>query len=55
MAKCFVSYLDTSGIRHTIEVDAENMYEPQDWHSEPLREHKLEPGAVANLDVEEAS
>jgi hypothetical protein len=52
MAKCFVSYLDVSGVRHTIEVDAETMYEAAALALKSFKEHELEPGAMANLEVE---
>jgi len=26
MARCIVSYLDTEGLRHTVEVEAESLY-----------------------------
>ncbi len=52
MAKCFVSYLDTYGIRHAVEVEAETMYEAAALALKAFKEHELEPGAMANLEVE---
>jgi hypothetical protein len=42
MASCVVSYLDISGIRHTVEVEADRAF----------REHDCDPGAVRPIDVE---
>lgn len=52
MAKCFVSYLDISGIRHAVEVEAESMYEAAALATKTFKEHDCEPGAMAQLDVE---
>jgi len=52
MAKCFVSYLDISGIRHQVEVEAESMYEAAALAVKTFKEHDCEPGAMAQLDVE---
>ena len=52
MTKCFVSYLDISGIRHSVEVEAESMYEAAALAVKVFREHDCEPGAMAQLDVE---
>jgi hypothetical protein len=52
MAKCFVSYLDISGIRHQVEVDAESMYEAAALAVKTFKDHDCEPGAMAQLEVE---
>ena len=52
MAKCFVSYLDISGIRHAVEVEAESMYEAAALALRAFREHDLEPAGMASLEVE---
>lgn len=52
MAKCFVSYLDTSGVRHAVELDAESMYEAAALALKAVKENELEPGGMANLEVE---
>lgn len=52
MAKCFVSYLDTSGIRHQVEVEAETMYEAAALAVRAFKEHDCAPGAMGQLEVE---
>lgn len=52
MAKCFVSYLDTSGIRHQVEVEADSMYEAAALAVRAFKEHDCEPGAMGQLEVE---
>jgi hypothetical protein len=52
MAKCFVSYLEISGIRHQVEVDAESMYEAAALAVKSFKDHDCEPGAMAQLEVE---
>ena len=52
MAKCVVSYLDLSGIRHQVEVEAGSMYEAAALAIRAFREHDCEPGALSQLDIE---
>ena len=52
MASCLVSYLDTSGIRHTVEVEAESLYEAVLLGVQAFREHDCDPGEVRPIDVE---
>ena len=52
MAKCVVSYLDISGIRHQVEVDAESMYEAAALAVKTFKDHDCEPGPMAQLEVE---
>ena len=52
MAKCFVSYLDVSGIRHQVEVEATTMYEAAALAIKAFREHECEPGQLSQLEVE---
>ena len=52
MAKCFVSFLDVSGIRHQVEVEATSMYEAAALAIRAFREHDCEPGALSQLDIE---
>jgi hypothetical protein len=52
MASCVVSYLDTSGIRHTVEVEAESLYEAAVLAVRAFKEHECEPGAMSQLEVE---
>jgi len=52
MAKCVVSYLDTTGIRHSVEVEAESMYEAAALAIKSFKAHDCEPGVMSQLDVE---
>jgi hypothetical protein len=52
MAACVVSYLDTSGIRHTVEVDAQSLYEAAVLAIRVFREHDCEPREVSRLEIE---
>jgi hypothetical protein len=52
MARCFVSYLDVSGIRHEVEVEAASMYEAAALALKVFREHDCEPGQLSQLEIE---
>lgn len=52
MAKCFVSYLDLSGIRHQVEVDAGSLYEAAALALRAFKEHDCEPGQLSQLEIE---
>jgi hypothetical protein len=52
MATCIVSYLDTEGLRHTVEVEAESLYEAAALAVRTFRQHDCEPGALSQLEVE---
>jgi hypothetical protein len=52
VTKCVVSYLDTSGIRHTVEVEAESLYEAAALAICAFKAHDCEPGGMASLEVE---
>ena len=52
MARCVVSYLDIDGLRHSVEVDAESLFEAAVLGLSAFRKHELEPGAMTQLDVE---
>lgn len=52
MASCSVSYLNTEGLRHTVEVEAETLYEGAVLAIRTFRQHDCEPGQVSNLEVE---
>jgi len=52
MALCIVSYLDTEGLRHTVEVEAESLYEAAVRAMRTFREHRCEPGLMNRLEVE---
>jgi hypothetical protein len=52
MATCMVSYLDTSGIRHSVEVDAESLYEAAVLAIKVFRQHDCEPHEANHLEIE---
>jgi hypothetical protein len=52
MATCVVSYLDTSGIRHSVEVDAQSLYEAAVMAIRIFREHDCEPREANRLEIE---
>lgn len=52
MAACIVSYLDTEGLRHTVEVEAESLCEAAVLAIRTFKQHKCEPGPAIKLDVE---
>lgn len=52
MAFCVVSYLDTEGLRHTVEVEADSLYEAAALAIRTFRQHNCEPGQVSDLEVE---
>ncbi len=52
MALCIVSYLDTKGLRHTVEVEADSLYEAAVLAVCVFRRHGCEPGQASQLDVE---
>jgi hypothetical protein len=52
MASCVVSYLDPEGLRHSVEVEAESLYEAAVLAMRTFKEHHCEPGLISNLEVE---
>ena len=52
MATCIVSYLDTDGLRHQVEVEAETLYEATLLALRTFRQHDWEPGEMTKLEVE---
>jgi hypothetical protein len=52
VAICVVSYLDIEGLRHTVEVEAESLYEAGVLAIRTFRQHDCEPGSAALLEVE---
>jgi hypothetical protein len=46
MGSCVVSYLDISGIRHTVEVTADSLFEGRGSGNSHFREHDCEPGSL---------
>src|SRR6478672_11215291 len=52
MATCVVSYVDTSGIRHSVEVEADSMYEAAVMGVKVFRQHDCEPLEGSRLEIE---
>jgi hypothetical protein len=52
MALCIVSYLDTEGLRHTVEVEAQSLYEAAVLAFRTFKQHECEPGDINKLEVE---
>jgi len=52
MALCLVSYLDTEGLRHTVEVEAQSLYEAAVLACRTFKQHECEPGDISKLEVE---
>ena len=44
--------LDTEGLRHTVEVEAESLYEAAALAMRIFKQHDCEPGAISKLEVE---
>jgi hypothetical protein len=52
MAACIVSFVDLDGIRHSVEVDAEGLYEASVLGICAFRKHDLQPAGLTQLEVE---
>lgn len=52
MAACIVSFVDFDGVRHSIEVQAEGLYEAAILGLAGFKKHQLAPGAMTELEVE---
>ena len=52
MAACTVSFVDLDGIRHSVEVEADGLYEASVLGLCAFRKHQLEPGGLTQLEVE---
>lgn len=52
MAIWIVSYLDNEGLRHSVEVEAESLYEAAVLAIRTFRQHDCEPGQASKREVE---
>lgn len=52
MGLCVVSYLDSKGIRHSVEVEADSLYEAVVLAVKTFKQHNCQPGEISKLDVE---
>ena len=50
-----MSFVDLDGIRHSVEVEAEGLYEASVLGLSAFRKHELEPGGLTQLEVEARS
>src|SRR5215469_15363380 len=55
MAACVVSFVDLDGIRHSVEVEAESLYEAGALAIGTFRRHNCAPGLITKLEVEMGS
>ena len=49
---CTVSFCDPGGVRHSVEVGAETLYEAAVLALKSFREHDFAPGPAAELSIE---
>jgi hypothetical protein len=49
---CTVSFQDSDGVRHAVEVGAETLYEARVLAPKSFREHDCAPGLAAHLAIE---
>lgn len=52
MAACRVSYVDLEGFRHSVELEAGSLYGAAVLAVSAFKQHRYEPGELANLEVE---
>ena len=52
MASCVVWFLDTEGIRHSVEVQADSLYEAAVLAMRTFRQHDFVPAETSRLHVE---
>ena len=52
MAACIVSYVDTEGLRHAVEVEAESLYEAAALAVRTFKQHNCVPGELSKIEVE---
>ena len=51
MPLCTVSYTDSDGIKHTVEIQADSLYEAAVLAIKVFKQHDLEPGPGTKLQV----
>ena len=52
MSHCIVSFVDTEGFRHTVEVQAESLFEAGVLAIRAFKEHGCPPGYASEFEVE---
>ena len=51
MAACVVSFVDLDGIRHSVEVQAEGLYEAAILGLAAFKKHDFQPGRMTKLEI----
>lgn len=51
MATCIVSFVDLDGVRHSVEVEADGLYEASVFGLCAFRKQDLEPAGLTQLEV----
>ena len=51
MALCIVSFVDLDGVRHSVEVEADGLYEASVLGLYAFRKQDLDPGGLTQLEV----
>jgi hypothetical protein len=52
MPLCLVSFVDLDGVRHSVEVHAEGLFEAAILGLAAFKKHNIQPGGLTRLDVE---
>lgn len=52
MPVCVVSYVDMDGVRHSVELEAEGLYEAAVLGIASFRKHDITPAGLAKLEIE---
>jgi len=52
MAACIVSFVDTEGLRHAVEVEADSLFEAAALAVRTFKQHDCTPGELSKLEVE---
>ena len=52
MAACIVSFVDIEGLRHSVEVEAETLFEAAVLAVRTFKQHHCEPGELSIIEVE---
>ena len=55
MSACIVSYVDLDGVRHSVEIEAESLYEAAVLGLCAFHKHNLEPAQLTQLEVQVVS
>ncbi len=55
MAACVVSFVDLDGIRHSVEVQGESLYEAAVLGLCAFHKHNLQPGQLTQLEIQVVS